>query len=194
MQTASQRILTAFFRNQSDAEDATRQLEDAGIPKNSIRLVAGKEPDGVAATDTDRTAGFWGSLADFLFPPEDHAVYAEGLRRGGFLVTVTDLDAAQHETALDILDDEGTIDVDEWADSWRAEGWTPGAGAESEQVANAARVRDAAEQNLPPFDAGRTTASDRVQGIRDPEVLGSRVRSYVYDRSEDNTLGEPPRA
>ena len=59
MQTATQRIITAFFRSQSDAEKATRQLEDAGIPKGSIRLVAAQEPDSVAAMETNRTAGFW---------------------------------------------------------------------------------------------------------------------------------------
>ena len=30
----------------------------------------------------------------------------------------------QYERALDILDDEGTVDIEERAASWRSEGWT----------------------------------------------------------------------
>jgi len=194
METASQRIMTAFFRNRSDAEEAAGKLVSAGIPEKDVRLVPGKEPDSVAALDVDQRRGFWDALADFLFPAEDRAVYAEGLPRGGYLVAVTNLDDAQHRTALDILDDEGTIDVDQWADNWRAEGWTPtNAGYDSEQAANAARVREAADNSRPPFDPGRTTASDRMIGTRNPELGGSRVRSYVYDRPEDK-LATPPRA
>lgn len=144
--------------------------------------------------DTNRTGGFCGSLADFFFPAENREVYAEGLRRGDLLVTVTDLDTTQHQIALDILDDQGSIDVDEWTDSWRAEGWTPSATAESDQIANAARARDAADESVASFSAGRTTTSERVQGVRDARVVGSRARSYVYDKSDGRNLGEPPRA
>ena len=193
MDTAQQRTITAFFRHRTDAEEAINELVSAGIFKDDVRLVPGKESDSVAATDTDQRRGFWDSLADFFFPAEDREVYAEGLRRGGYLVTVSNLDAAQHQTALDILDDEGTIDVDQWSDSWRAEGWTPSnPGYESDQAANAVRARQAATNTEDAFDAGRTTTSDNVIGTRDPELMGSRVRSYVYDKPEDN-LGTPPR-
>jgi uncharacterized protein (TIGR02271 family) len=60
-------------------------------------------------------------------------VYAEGLNRGGYLVSLHVSDA-EYERALDILDDEGTIDIDERAASWRSEGWTgtaSGAGADA---------------------------------------------------------------
>jgi hypothetical protein len=193
MDTAQQRTITAFFRDRTDAEEAINELVSAGILKDDVRLVSGKESDSVAATDTDQRRGFWDSLADFFFPAEDREVYAEGLRRGGYLVTVSNLDAAQHKIALDILDDEGTIDVDQWSDSWRAEGWTPSnTGYESDQAANAARARQTATNREDAFDAGRTSTSDNVVGTRDPELRGSRVRSYLYDKPEDN-LGTPPR-
>jgi|EndMetStandDraft_4_1072995.scaffolds.fasta_scaffold43672_2 hypothetical protein len=193
MDTPSPHTITAFFRDRSDAEQATSELISAGIPQEDIRLVPGKESDSVAATETEQRSGFWDALADFFFPAEDREVYAEGLRRGGYLVTVTNLDATQHETALDILDDEGTIDVDQWSDSWRAEGWTPPrTGYERNQTADTLRTRQAASSTDNAVDTGANTASDSVVGTRDPAVTGSRVRSYVYGKPEDN-LGTPPR-
>ena len=38
-------------------------------------------------------------------------------------MTVTGLQAGQYDTALDILDDEGSVNLDERAESWRSEGW-----------------------------------------------------------------------
>jgi uncharacterized protein (TIGR02271 family) len=122
--TGSSRTLTAFFRDRDDADRAVSRLIDAGIGRNNVRLVPGKESNAAPVDTRDEGTGFWDALADFFFPDEDRRVYAEGLRRGGYLVSVTGIDRTQHDRALDILDDEGTIDVDEWADSWRAEGWS----------------------------------------------------------------------
>ena len=57
-----------------------------------------------------------------FMPAEDRYAYAEGLSRGGFLVSLnTTVD--NRDRILDILDDEGTIDMDAREESWRAEGW-----------------------------------------------------------------------
>jgi hypothetical protein len=55
---------------------------------------------------------------------EAHAhSYAEGIRRGGTLVTVR-VDDSRVAAATDILDDEGTVDMAEREETWRREGWT----------------------------------------------------------------------
>ncbi len=127
-----QRTITAFFDNRSDADEAVSRLHSAGISRDSVRLVPGQERDrqGGANQDNfrksqegDEGLGFWEALKDLFMPDEDRHVYAEGLRRGGYLVTVTTSDA-NYERAMDILDDEGTIDIDERERSWRAEGWS----------------------------------------------------------------------
>lgn len=57
--------------------------------------------------------------------PEHHAeYYAEGVRRGGVLVTVRTTDALA-DRAADILDNAGAVDVDERATQWRTSGWNP---------------------------------------------------------------------
>jgi len=117
------RTLTAFFDDHDDAEDAVRRLRDAGVAEGNLRLIAGSEPASRAVRDEDEDRGFFAALRDFFMPDEDRHSYAEGLRRGGYLVTVTGVDDRLHSTVLDILDDEGTVDMDERERTWREEGW-----------------------------------------------------------------------
>jgi uncharacterized protein (TIGR02271 family) len=127
--SSSRRMVTAFFDSRSDAEQAIERLSEAGVSRDSIRFMPGDERDPIdndAGTATRReSGGFWDSLGDWFLPDEDRGTYAEGLSRGGYLLSVEATDA-QYERVLDILDDEGTIDIDERANSWREEGWTGG--------------------------------------------------------------------
>jgi uncharacterized protein (TIGR02271 family) len=93
--------------------------------------MAGAEQSGGGASVTrdDEGFGFWEALKDMFLPDDDRATYAEGLRRGGHIVTVQ-ADSAHYEKAIDILDDEGTVDLDQRAQSWRQEGWTGQAGSD----------------------------------------------------------------
>jgi len=121
------RTVSAFFDSRSDAEEAIDDLVAAGFSRSSIRLVPGTEGGAtttVASTDYEREhRGFWDSLADLFLPDEDRTTYAEGLRRGGYLVSLSTSDA-DYERAIDILDREGTVDLDARETSWRTEGWT----------------------------------------------------------------------
>jgi hypothetical protein len=113
--------------------------------------VAGQEGGGSRAASSKQSKGFWESLGDLFLPDEDRYTYAEGLRRGGYLVTVRASDA-EYDRALDILDDEGTIDVEERAASWRSEGWSgysEGLGDRSGTAASAASVPSAGVASQP---------------------------------------------
>ncbi len=124
--------LTAFFDRRADAQTAMDRLRANGVPESCIRLTEGASEGGSSSVTSSTTTastsgenkGFFESLGDFFFPEEDRYAYAEGLSRGGYLLTVSGLSADQHETALDILDDEGAVDIDEREQSWRSEGWT----------------------------------------------------------------------
>ena len=196
--TASNRTLTAFFRDRADAEEATRELAAAGIAQDAIRMVPGKESDNVAATDVDNDRrGFWESLGDFFFPADDREVYAEGLRRGGYLVTVNAASEDQHAQALDILDDEGTIDVDEWSESWRADGWSPSSSASDASV-RSDRATQAASYSEDAFQAERAARAgedvipvveERLNvGKRDVNNGSVRVRSYTVETPVSETV------
>ncbi len=72
---------------------------------------------------TKRAKGFWASLEDLFGGTEDHATYAEGLRRGGTMVSVRASDPDVDRT-IAILEQHGSVDLDERETQWRSEGWT----------------------------------------------------------------------
>jgi len=194
--TYSSRTLTAFFDQKDDASLAVQRLRDLGIPEASIRLVGGQGAQGGY-----EEKGFWESLGDMFFPEEDRETYGEGLRRGGYLVTVTDLDPALFDEALDILDDEGTVDLEERSAAWRSEGWAGSAGAQNLTSAQNSTLSDA-PSSAPTRDnvqvgqqhasrqANRSISDDEAipiveerlrVGKRDTNLGRVRVRSYVVE-------------
>ncbi|SFJ55639.1 hypothetical protein SAMN04515648_4591 [Phyllobacterium sp. CL33Tsu] len=83
--------LTAFYEDRDAAEEAVQRLVATGINQASIRLVDGDDTLDASATTNEHGKGFWESIGDFLFPSAEREVYTEGLRRGGFLVTVANV-------------------------------------------------------------------------------------------------------
>jgi uncharacterized protein (TIGR02271 family) len=148
-------MVTAFFDTRSDAEDAIERLADAGVPRDSIRFMPGDErdpPDDAGDAARTEPRGLWDSLGDMFLPDEDRGTYAEGLRRGGYLISVHVSDE-QYERVIDILDDEGTIDIDERAESWRSEGWAGSSGSSTADVLSGSTA------NLTTSDARTTSRS-----------------------------------
>jgi len=124
--------VTAFFDDRSAADNAVARLISAGVSRNNVRMVEGQSGGSTGGSSTAHTSssqgGFMDALKDLFMPDEDRYTYAEGLRRGGYLVTVT-TGTADYDRVLDILDDEGTIDIGERESSWRSEGWSGYSGA-----------------------------------------------------------------
>jgi uncharacterized protein (TIGR02271 family) len=169
------RRLTAFFDRREDAEQAMSRLRTLGVSDASMRLTGGEEATGRLGSSEP---GFWESIADFFFPPMDRSAYEEGLRRGGWLLTVGSVPASLYEQAVDILDSEGSIDLDERSESWRAEGWT-GATAGSDTFATGTAE-----------GSGITGDSYRARETGTTSVTGSAVTgSGVTGSAEPGTLG-----
>jgi hypothetical protein len=152
---SGRKVVTALFRNRSSAEAAAAALEDAGVPKGAVRFMPGYERDttddgtvaGDFTVDPLERNGFWASLGDLFLPDDDRDLYAHGMSRGGFLLSV-DVDASNHDRVVDILDREGTIDTDELEDNWR--GQTPGV----------ARATGAPRPSIPRTDVGIAHSSN----------------------------------
>ncbi|KQV82064.1 hypothetical protein [Rhizobium sp. Root1220] len=169
--------LTAFFDNRGDAEAAVDKLKAAGV--TGVRLMPGYEADSESAVAAAEGSGFWSKLGDWFFPDEDRDVYAEGLRRGGFLVSVS-VDSNNYDTAHDILDDEGSIDMDERADTWRTDGWTAGRDQQAAETKNDVFQADAA--------AGAATGG---RYMRSTEATSARVRAYeLTEELPDDVLDD----
>jgi hypothetical protein len=83
----------------------------------------------IAATIGGLTAGVAvggviGLLKDHGISEEEAEFYAEGVRRGGALVTVHGIDENREAAAQQVLDDAGAIETEELADEFRRTGWT----------------------------------------------------------------------
>ncbi len=169
----------------------------AGVARAQVNVRAGSggTSTATAATRND-DPGLWESLKDLFIPDNDRATYAEGLRRGGFLVTAQVGDA-QYDKALDILDADGTVNLDERAATWRKEGWTGDAGgatggALGAATAGGATVARGATANT--LGEGReevialTEEQIRV-GKREVEHGRVRVRSYVVETPVQEQIG-----
>jgi uncharacterized protein (TIGR02271 family) len=123
------RTITALFDSRAEAERAVQALvSEAGLDRSAVRVEAGAEGAGGTTTGAaGEDKGFFASLRDMFIPDEDRYSYAEGVRRGGVMVSAQ-VDDARLDTAADVLERHGAVDLDEREIAWRREGWTGGAG------------------------------------------------------------------
>jgi hypothetical protein len=56
-------------------------------------------------------------------PEEEAHYYAEGVRRGGILVTVAAETEPQADTAASVMKRHGAVDIEERATEWKKQGW-----------------------------------------------------------------------
>jgi uncharacterized protein (TIGR02271 family) len=76
----------------------------------------------IGAAGGAATGGLLGALVGAGIPDEDANLYAEGVRRGGTLVTVSAADDMAMR-ASDILNRHGAVDIDSRGENWRSRGW-----------------------------------------------------------------------
>ncbi len=172
-------MLSAMFDTRSDAESALQRLVEAGVPRGSIHLLPDSGGSAEPAASGHETGGFFQALADFFLPDEDRHTFAEGLHRGGFLLTLRAVTPALHDRAVEILDKAGAVNIDERVSSWRTQGWTGHySGATDGTVQHlgpsdhVGQPRGYAESAL---DALHTSSG---QSTRDSSLSRANVRSY----------------
>lgn len=78
---------------------------------------------GVGAVAGGVTGGLLGALVGLGVPEEEAGYYAEGVRRGGVLVTVQ-ADDYNTDQITSILNRHDPIDINARAEEWRSTGWT----------------------------------------------------------------------
>lgn len=185
--------ITAMYDDQAQAQAAMSKLVAAGFSQSSIRLTAGASATATRNTGSyDHTrdeGGFWTGLKDLFVPEEDRYTYSEGLSRGGTLLTAT-VEDDRVDAAMDILEEHGSVDLDQREATWRKEGWSgysaasaagaPAAGATTTgttSTAAAAGERGTGETDYIPVVEERLNVGKRVA-----EHGRVRVRSYAIER------------
>jgi hypothetical protein len=120
--------------------------------------------------------GLVGALVHIGVPETDAAYYTEGVRRGGFLLTVR-ADESMANRVAQILDDAGAINIDERGAQYRSEGWTPSSYSNTSGMSTA-------YDNAP---SGMTSSS--------PSMVDTtyRTRSYGYNDTPYTGMQHQPR-
>ena len=195
--------ITALFDRPTEAQAAQAKLVAAGIPQSAIKLVQGAQTARTSGSYDYRKdeGGFWGSLKDFFMPEEDRYAYSEGLSRGGTLLTVS-VEPTQSDTAYDILEQNGSIDLDQRESAWRQEGWSgysAGGATAASSTTGTTATGTSATGAAALKSAGTTTGeSDYIPVVEERLNVGKRmvdsgrvrVRSYAVEKavSENVTL------
>jgi uncharacterized membrane protein len=121
--------------------------------------------------------GLLGVLIDVGIPEDEAQYYAEGLRRGGAVVTVSTEDEMMIERATNIFERNGAVDIDRRADEWRRSGWT---GYDPNVGSQTTTTPLTQYQHNSGFDAFDDYATD----FRNNFTTTYSSRGYTYDRYE----------
>ncbi len=138
--------------------------------------------------------GVVGALTGAGVSETDAHAYAEGLRRGGTLVTAR-VDDTLTERATDILDREGTVDMDQREGAWRGEGWSATAPAVDTGSLGYAAADRAFAGGAPSTGAGSTTGSTIAGAAAGAGAAATRVGGSIEDaagrtlRGAENAAG-----
>lgn len=130
--------------------------------------------------------GIVGALVDLGVPEEHAEAYAEGVRRGGTLVTLR-TDDAKADQAVSIMNRFNPVDIDRRMNTWREDKWTgfdhtrePMTTEEMDQIP----VTGDGDVDIPVIE------EDIAVGKREVERGGVRVQAYVEEEpvEKDVTL------
>jgi hypothetical protein len=94
------------------------------IPGIGPVIAAGHLPGFGGAGAGAIAGGLIGALVNIGVPEDEANFYAEGMRRGGVLVTVNARDEDMADQAADIMRDHGAVDIEERASQWKQTGWS----------------------------------------------------------------------
>ena len=124
----TKQTITAMYDTRAYADQAAAMLKQSGVPGSDITISPDTARNELGVRDDDaepKGTGFWASLDKMFGGTDDHDTYTEGLRRGGTLLTAH-VDEVHIDRTIEILEQHGSVDLDERETSWRREGWTGG--------------------------------------------------------------------
>lgn len=178
------RTLTAIYDSKNDAQDAEKRLKEAKVDASHIKITSQGDVNEGGANQ-----GWWSSVKSAFGGHEDNTqnyhAYGEAMTRGAYLLTA-DVDDAQVDESIRILEGSKAVDFDQRQGEWRNQGWT-GAAATGDMAAGmtgatAGATRSAADARLNDQDKIQLAEERLVVGKREVERGGVRVRSYVVER------------
>lgn len=187
------RIISALYDSRAEADRASSELRSLGLSSGDINI---HEQD---ATSSGRHEGFFETLKE-LFGAEDSHAYAEGVRRGHYLLTARVPDSYADQ-AIAVLERSSAVDFDSRQEEWRASGWTgayTGPSAYTNAGLSTSETSATGLSGAAGLSGGRqeevipVVEESLKVGKREVNRGGVRVRSYVVEEpvSEQVNLRE----
>lgn len=165
----------ALYDTSKEAKQVVEELSSAGFSRSSARILNGQDSD---SRDVLTNAGL---------PHDDAEAYVEGIRRGGHLVMVT-TDDSRIDVAVDIMDRNNSVNIQERAELWRGEGWSSmsetQAGTTGRQGRTGGRQGRAPEKE----ETIPVVEEELRVGKRQVDQGGVRVRSHVEEKPVEETV------
>lgn len=165
------RTITALYDTKAHAEAAKQLIKDRlSGDRAHVDIISQGGADGAGSHDGE---GFLERVKHFFMADEDKHAYAEGVRRGGYLLTAR-VDESDADEACRILDQSGSVDLDARQQDWEASGWNrqPMTGSAR---GDGALAGAGASERIP-------LAEERFKvGKRDVDRGTVRVRSFVEE-------------
>lgn len=115
------KTIVALYDTRSDAEAALRDLEADGFDRSVGEIVTHADTVGTGEWGGER-GGFLSRLSGWNVPESDAHVYAEGMRRGGTLLTLR-VDDADVDRAVAVLERGAVVDIEHRGEAYRSSGW-----------------------------------------------------------------------
>lgn len=192
------------FDSRDTAQLAMDRLIKAGFARQAIHLQSAQAGGATGAPGSSRSdddEGFFASIGDFfsrLFGDDDSSgqagTYSEAVRRGSTVLAVDVVNDSEAERAHAVMDALETVDVDERAAGWRAEGWTGGVASTSTPASTATGgVKDAQVLNVVQEDLQVGKRTVNRGGVRVVQrVTETPVSELVTLREERATIDRRP--
>ncbi len=130
--------------------------------------------------------GLVGALMDMGVPKEEAGFYAEGVRRGGALLTVHVADAVANQ-AMDIINQYQPVNIEERATQWREMGWSGFDPNATPDTTREETYRGDPTHN--PNDQGWVEEEPPAEGRTDIGSPTSYTRSETNDISDQGNRG-----
>lgn len=130
---ASGNTVVGVYDNFSEAESAVQALLAAGFSRADVQLNPEKDDDGTTSAGTssstsDAHSGIRGFFYSLFGGDENsggyHDTYAESVRRGSYVLTVTVNSQEDVDRATSIMNSFNAVDIDERASHWKKQGWS----------------------------------------------------------------------
>jgi len=175
--------IIGVFDDRTEAQRAEQELVAAGIDRNAVHLRARDGSAAATPAREDDERGLWETIKDVLGFTDDkeRAYYREAARRGGVILSATVPDE-RVDTASAILERHHPVDIEQRAQEWQRQGWTPAAVATSVSARQNMTTEKTRRQEVTGTEKIPVVEEQLRVGKRQVRRGGVRVYSHVTER------------